>query len=171
MSTTLSTSSEVYAAPNADLQVETNELVDYAGFWIRVAAALIDGIIIWIIFAVLVVVVGLLGVGSLDSLVTAGESAVITMAIVYNLLTIVAQWLYYALQESSGAQATLGKRAVGIVVTDLDGERVSFMRATGRYFGKILSSIILLIGFIMVAFTQKKQGLHDIVANTLVVKR
>jgi uncharacterized RDD family membrane protein YckC len=59
--------------------------------------------------------------------------------------------------------------ALGIVVTDAQGQRVSFARATGRYFGKIISSIILYIGFIMVAFTEKKQGLHDIMADCLVV--
>jgi uncharacterized RDD family membrane protein YckC len=73
--------------------------------------------------------------------------------------------------ESSARQATLGKMALGIVVTDLDGNRIGFGRATGRYFAKILSALILLIGFIMAAFTQKKQGLHDIIAGTLVVKK
>jgi uncharacterized RDD family membrane protein YckC len=80
-------------------------------------------------------------------------------------------WLYFTLQESSQRQATIGKMALGIVVTDLNGERIGFAKATGRYFAKILSAIILLIGFIMVAFTEKKQGLHDILAGTLVVFR
>jgi uncharacterized RDD family membrane protein YckC len=60
---------------------------------------------------------------------------------------------------------------LGIKVTDLNGSRIDFGRATGRYFGKFISSIILFIGFIMVAFTQKKQGLHDILADCLVVNR
>jgi uncharacterized RDD family membrane protein YckC len=71
--------------------------------------------------------------------------------------------------ESSSRQATLGKMALGIVVTDMDGKRISFGRAVGRNLGKIISQIILFIGFLMVAFTQKKQGLHDIIANCLVV--
>jgi len=71
--------------------------------------------------------------------------------------------------ESSSRQATLGKMALGIVVTDMDGKRISFGRAVGRNLGKIISQIILLIGYFMIAFTQKKQGLHDIIANCLVV--
>jgi uncharacterized RDD family membrane protein YckC len=72
--------------------------------------------------------------------------------------------------ESSSMQATLGKMALGLKVTDLNGKQISFGKATGRYFAKIISAIILLIGFIMVAFTEKKQGLHDMIAGTLVVK-
>ena len=80
------------------------------------------------------------------------------------------QWLYFALLESSAKQGTLGKMALGIRVTDLDGNRISFGRATGRYFAKFISAIILYIGFIMAAFTAKKQALHDIIASTLVIK-
>ncbi len=79
-------------------------------------------------------------------------------------------WLYFAVQESSESQATIGKKAMGIVVTDLDGRRLTFMNATGRYFGKIPSAIFL-IGYIMALFTEKKQALHDILAGTLVVER
>jgi uncharacterized RDD family membrane protein YckC len=71
--------------------------------------------------------------------------------------------------ESSSKQATLGKMALGIIVTDLEGQRISFGKATGRHFSKIVSGIILYIGFIMVAFTEKKQGLHDMMAGCLVV--
>lgn len=73
--------------------------------------------------------------------------------------------------ESSAKQATLGKMAVGIVVTDMNGGRISFGNATGRFFGKILSGLIIYVGFIMVAFTDKKQGLHDMMAGTLVVQK
>ena len=77
-------------------------------------------------------------------------------------------WLYFALMESSTRQATLGKMALDMKVTDDEGNRISFGRATGRYFAKILSALILLIGFIMVAFTDRKRGLHDMIAGTLV---
>lgn len=80
-------------------------------------------------------------------------------------------WLYFASLESSARQATLGKSAMGLVVTGTNGNRISFLRATGRYFAKWLSAIILLIGFIMAAFTARKQALHDILASTLVLKR
>lgn len=87
----------------------------------------------------------------------------------YPIVT-VAQWLYHALMESSAKQATLGRMALGIRVTDLNGNRIGFGRATGRYFAKILSALILGIGFLMAAFTAKKQALHDIPAGTLVVR-
>jgi uncharacterized RDD family membrane protein YckC len=90
---------------------------------------------------------------------------------VANLLGIVVAWLYYAIQETSPKQATLGKQALGIVVTDLQGKRIDFVKATIRYFSKIISSIILLIGYIMAAFTEKKQALHDMIAGTLVLKK
>jgi uncharacterized RDD family membrane protein YckC len=87
------------------------------------------------------------------------------------LFSIVISWLYTALYESSAKQGTLGKQALGIVVTDLNGDRISFARATGRYFASYLSSCILLIGYFMAAFTERKQALHDLIASTLVVKK
>jgi len=86
-----------------------------------------------------------------------------------GLVLAVAEWLYFALMESSNRMATLGKMAIGIKVTDLNGNRVSFGRATGRYFARILSGMILMIGYIMAGFTQKKQALHDTMASCLVV--
>lgn len=80
-------------------------------------------------------------------------------------------WLYYALFESSVWQATLGKKALGLEVTDMQGRRIGFGRASGRFFGKILSTIILFIGFFMIGFTERKQGLHDILAGTLVIRK
>ena len=65
----------------------------------------------------------------------------------------------------------MGKKALGIIVTDLNGAKISFSRATGRYFGKILSGLILYIGFLMAAFTQKKQALHDKLAGCLVINK
>ncbi len=78
-------------------------------------------------------------------------------------------WIYNAAMESSLKQATLGKMALGISVTNLSGQRISFWRASGRYFSKIFSSLILMIGFIMPIFTKKKQALHDIIAKCLVI--
>jgi uncharacterized RDD family membrane protein YckC len=120
----------------------------YAGFWARVGAYLIDLLVV-LIPVVLLALIPILGI----------------------ILDIVGIWLYFALQESSERQATIGKRAVGIYVTDLQGRRISFGQATGRYFGKIISGLILYIGYIMVAFTEKKQGLHDMMAGTLVIRR
>lgn len=86
------------------------------------------------------------------------------------LLTIGATWLYEALMESSSYQATLGKMIFGLKVTDLYGNRIDFARATGRHFAKFLSAMILCVGFIMVGFTERKQGLHAMIAGTLVRK-
>lgn len=80
-------------------------------------------------------------------------------------------WLYYALQESSSHQATLGKRIMHIKVVDLKGERIGFWRATARYFGKMVSRFIFMIGFLMIPFTKKKQALHDKMARCLVIYR
>ena len=82
---------------------------------------------------------------------------------------LVIPWLYWALMESFSKQATLGKRALGILVTDIEGRRISFGRATVRYWAKIISSLTLLIGFIIAGFTSRKQALHDIISGCLVV--
>jgi len=84
---------------------------------------------------------------------------------------LVLNWLYFTLFESSKKQATPGKLALGIIVTDMDGNSITFGRANGRYWGKIVSSLILLIGYLMAAFTRKKQALHDIMADCLVINR
>jgi uncharacterized RDD family membrane protein YckC len=136
--------------------------VVYPGFWSRFAAAFLDGIILLIISIVAGFALGLI-------LGAAGMGAQ-QVGSIGNLLGILIGWLYYAYQESSPKQATIGKQAFGMKVTDLNGNPISFARATGRHFAKWLSSIILLIGYIMAAFTEKKQALHDMIAGTLVVK-
>jgi len=80
-------------------------------------------------------------------------------------------WLYYALLESSSRQATIGKMALGIIVIDEEGGQITFGKATVRYFAKILSALLLFVGYLMVAFTQRKQGLHDLIAETLVINK
>jgi uncharacterized RDD family membrane protein YckC len=95
---------------------------------------------------------------------------VLAVAAIIMICFFLGPWLYYALMESSKNQATVGKLALGLKVTDEKGKRISFGRASGRFFAKILSSIILGIGFLMIAFTEKKQGLHDEIAGCLVVK-
>jgi len=88
-----------------------------------------------------------------------------------SLVWAVASWLYFALLESSRFQATPGKRLMGLVVTDLEGRRISFGRATGRHFAKLLSGMLLMIGYAMILFTKKRQGLHDLLAGTQVTFR
>ncbi len=79
-------------------------------------------------------------------------------------------WLWFTLAESSNWQASIGKKMVGLKVTDENGDRISFGKANARYWSKILSALIFFVGFLMVAFTGKKQGLHDKIAGTIVVK-
>ena len=130
--------------------------MEYAGFWRRVAAAVIDSILIGIVGGILIAIAGAISSGAL---------------VVGYILYVVGAYGYYAGMESSAYQATVGKIALGIQVTDLNGNRISFLRALGRNLAEILSALILLIGYIMVAFTEKKQGLHDMIAGTLVVKK
>jgi len=143
--------------------------VEYAGFWRRFTAGLIDGIVVSIIAGIIYVCLGLWTWLSLGDTVEQGEAIAFLAA--FSLLALVGCWLYWALMESSDMQATLGKMALGIVVTDLEGRRISFGKATGRHFGKIISTLILFVGFIMVSCTAKKQALHDMMAECLVVKR
>ena len=145
--------------------------MEYAGFWRRATAMTLDSVLLGIIQTVInIVMIAMIGAAS----VAGGEpddAATVGIVGVIGLLTFVAMWLYFALMESSAKQATLGKMMVGIVVTDTDGNRVSFGKASGRYFGKIVSSIILMIGYLMAAFTERKQALHDIMAGCLVIRK
>lgn len=128
----------------------------YAGFWIRWVANLMDFFVVLLGGAIVGFVVG----------VATGGLAVL----IAPLLGLAAGWLYFALMESSKTQGTLGKMALGLKVIDYEGRRVSFGRASGRYFSKIISSILLYIGFMMAGWTEKKQGLHDMIAGTYVLK-
>jgi uncharacterized RDD family membrane protein YckC len=142
--------------------------MNYADFWVRFVAAFIDGIILNILSGIAGFIVGFI-VGFTGA---KGDTGIVMTAQILAIsVSVIITWLYRALLESSPRQATLGKQAMGIVVTDLNGDRISFGRATARSFSKYLSLIILLIGFIMAAFTEKKQALHDIIAGTLVVKK
>jgi len=130
----------------------------YAGFWRRFVAWFLDGLLLSVVTLPFTLQFG----GD-----AAAEAARASAA---GTISTVVGWLYHALMESSAKQATVGKMALGIIVTDLEGRRIGFGRATGRYFAKILSALILGIGFLMAAFTERKQALHDMVASTLVVK-
>lgn len=151
----------------------------YAGFWWCFLAYILDAIIIgviqWIIVVTLLTLIGFLAASAASNGINVTEAigivgAIIGTAMVTYLALIVLMWLYFALMESSKFQGTVGKIAIGLVVTDLEGNRISFARATGRYFGKILSGMIFMIGYILAGFTQKKQALHDMLAGTLVWK-
>lgn len=134
----------------------------YAGFWWRFLALLIDTVILavaqWVISLAT-------GVG-----VEVSDEKTLVMAWPIILVFVLGPWLYSAFLESSNWQATLGKKVCGLIVVDDGGNRISFGRATGRYFAKVISAIILYIGFFMAGWTQRKRALHDMIAGTLVLK-
>jgi len=136
-----------------------------AGFFKRFVAVMIDSFILGFIAFALMFTIGFFIGGMLSSPETMAKVNSFGM-----LMDVVIVWLYFALQESGEEQATVGKRILGIYVTNKEGERISFAQATIRYFSKYLSSIMM-IGFIMAGFTKNKQGLHDMIADTLVVNR
>lgn len=146
--------------------------MQYAGFWLRFVAAIIDGVIAGTMAAIVRWGVGFVFVQIIlasDGKISVEEAN--PFFVVCSLLaSTLVSWLYFATLESSRRQATLGKLAMGLRVTDGDGARLRFSRATGRYFAKILSALILLIGYLMAAWTPRKQGLHDIMADTLVLR-
>ncbi len=152
----------------------------YAGFWKRAFAFLLDSIILAIPTTIVNIIIMVLlfkpVVGTLTS--ATGPSPDIMMSIMGRYMACLALifvssvligWLYYALMESGKKQATLGKLALGIKVVDEKGQRISFARATGRFFGKWISSFVLSFGFYMAGFTRKRQALHDMLASTFVV--
>ena len=142
-----------------------DNIKSYGGFWKRVIAYLIDGLII------AVPITMIFGTVIPDVMLADNVQAKPLAVSVPQLVMILASWIYFAGLESSEWQATVGKKILGMKVTDTAGERINFVKATVRYVAKILSSFILMIGFIMVAFTAKKQGLHDFIAGTLVENR
>jgi uncharacterized RDD family membrane protein YckC len=139
----------------------------YAGFWLRLVAYLIDLVITSAVTCPVSLILGTVGVLADNG--RSGSATLGARALSYA-ISITVNWLYFSLCESSTWQATVGKKVLGLRVTDEYGNRVGFARATGRYFGKIISSLICLVGFIMVAFTERKQGLHDMLAGTLVLE-
>ncbi len=150
---------------------------EYAGFWLRFVAYLIDGMILG---GAIVVICGLLFLvfysvirempRHLDPSDRWELWPFIIVVYAVECLCLSGCWLYYAMMESGPHQATVGKRAMGLIVTDADGYPINFGRATGRFFAKALSGMTLAIGYIMADFTPKKQALHDMVANTLVLR-
>jgi uncharacterized RDD family membrane protein YckC len=134
--------------------------VAYGGFWIRVVAYIIDAILLSIVGGIIATVTG-------ERIFSGDYTDFHPLA---NLASLVIGWFYFALMESSERGATVGKMAMGLRVVTDQGQRLSFLNATGRYFAKFVSALILCIGFIMVAFTDRKRGLHDMIAGTLVIK-
>jgi len=145
----------------------------HAGFWRRFAAYLIDGLILsaaafvlYMLFLFIVIVpAAASGRRHVD------DAAIGLSMLLLWLAIILAQWLYFALCESSAWQATPGKMALNMSVTDMYGRRIGFGQATGRFFGKILSGLVFDIGFMLAGWTARKQALHDLMAGCCVVRK
>ncbi len=172
--------------------------VTLAGFWRRFAAYLIDGIVVGILTGIAMGVIagflllifpvsfsGLMGAAGggdpSDALSGLADQIGLIFGIRIYLSWMVFQvllvtplwigWLYFALMESSENSATLGKMALNIVVSDRFGRRITFERATGRYFAKIITGFTFGVGYLMAAFSSRKQALHDIIAGCLLLYR
>jgi uncharacterized RDD family membrane protein YckC len=149
----------------------------YGGFWIRLLAHLIDHVILGAIAAPLFFIIALPTIIRVAHEAERNQEpspemimATLSSVFLYAAIAFVGQWLYEALLTSSSWQGTIGKRVLRLKVVDEAGNRIGFGRATGRFFAKILSSMFFCIGFIMVGFTERKRGLHDMLASTVVMK-
>lgn len=143
----------------------------YAGFWLRAVAYFIDVVLLTMI-GVASILLPLLAKGAIPAdnpwfLFSGANRQIVAIQLLIYMLS----WLYFASFESSAWQATPGKRMMRLVVTDLEGRRITFARASGRFFGKFISQFLLFFGFVLAGFTPRKQALHDILAKCLVLRR
>jgi uncharacterized RDD family membrane protein YckC len=126
--------------------------LEYAGFWVRTVAFIIDSVVVYVAQTLLQVALGLQNPTNFEEMrqFSSLDSQVVTGWVLFTVLAILWQWLYYAFMEASSRQGTLGKMAMGLAVTDLEGRRLTFARASGRFLGKgmanVLAGVVLLIG-------------------------
>ena len=146
--------------------------VAYAGFWLRLVAYAIDNLLLGFVLGNLILrpLMGRPGGIPADDpwFLFKNTSPQVTALL---LLFLMGNWTYFSVLESSPWRATIGKKVLGLEVVDLSGKRLSFARASGRFFAKIVSSMTLLIGFVMAGFTARKQALHDMLAGCLVIRK
>ena len=166
-------SANPYSAPEAPELIVRGDASDvvYAGFWSRFAARVIDHFVV----AVPVGFFGAFLLGSVASMYQGGptpdDGAVIGAVVVFYALPLLANFVYFSAMHSSSLQATLGKLALGIKVTDAQGDRLGFGQAAARWFAALLSWLTFCVGFILAGFTERKRALHDMLANTQVVDK
>jgi uncharacterized RDD family membrane protein YckC len=170
-----------YVPPIAPLTGAIVLPAPYAGFWLRVVAYLIDYAVMSVVFGVIFAIAfATAGAGMFHRFAQGGydraanplfPAAMLGIILILLPVTVVITWLYFAWMESSQRQATLGKMALGLFVTDMQGRRISFARATGRFFAKFITGLTFFIGYIMAGFTERKQALHDMIAGCLVLKK
>ena len=138
--------------------------MQYAGFARRLAAFVID----FVVFTFLQIAIGIPSFLLIEWFAGGSES---TIDKALMIICILVMWLYYAFLESSALQATFGKKLLGIQVVDLYGYQIGFWRATVRHFAKLISSLFFFFGFMVIDFTKHKQGMHDMMARTLVIMK
>jgi uncharacterized RDD family membrane protein YckC len=141
----------------------------YAGFWFRALAAVIDEVLSQVLLILLVWILVFNLVLLMFQTSTKAEIVFAGKVLGY-IVGFLIHWLWFTAAESSKWQGSVGKKILGLKVVDDRGKRIGFGRANARYWSKYVSILILFIGFAMVAFTKKKQGLHDKIAGTLVIK-
>jgi uncharacterized RDD family membrane protein YckC len=167
------TGSQGVHPPGQELEVKYSLRENFANFWRRGVALWIDGIILSLLGATLNYIIGSLSVpdtvGALSVVEWLNSLAFSIFGYQVPLLIAPIAWVYYAFFESSEMQATPGKMFFGLMVSDMYGNKCSFMRASNRYFGKILSSVLLGLGYFVVLFTPRRQALHDLLAGCLVM--
>ena len=168
-------------APEMGLSIPTEQQTParlvYANFWHRFVAAFVDGLYVMMIAIITLNVsfimlnlssqfLGGLEIFEVKDIFQMKEDRMPRLL----LFSQVVGWVYFAMQESSVTQATFGEKAMRMNVVGLSSERISFGRATGRYFGKYISVLIFFLGYLMQPFNKKGQALHDLMAGTLVIK-
>jgi uncharacterized RDD family membrane protein YckC len=168
----LADSAQEHGNEKAAGNIPARKSIVYAGFWFRAAAYFLDtstlGFVLGGIVLRPILLKNHVGPSFQDAWkFYTGDSPQATALL---LLIQLASWLYFAAFESSRWQATPGKKVLGLRVTDLEGKRLSFIRASGRYFGKLISWLLLGLGFVLAGFTEKKQALHDMLASCLVLR-
>lgn len=157
---------------------------NYAGFWLRFVAWLIDKIVLgianWLILAPILAAIGITSAGAFpfsdftDPENFDSATFIATLTALFGIAMVVQtaiNILYHTLMESSKFQGSLGKMALGIIVTDTTGNKLDFVKALVRNLCKIITDFTFTIGYIIAGFTEKKQALHDMIASTLVVKK
>ena len=143
---------------------ENSGITQFGGFWIRVGAYLIDLVVLIIPVLLVSFLFGFISIEADET------GQVRNVGIMASIPSLVIFWIYFSVLHSSEWQASVGKKALGLKVSDKYGNRISFGRATVRYFATILSGWIFLIGYMMVGWTKNKQGLHDMIVETYVVR-
>ena len=165
--------------------MQYSETTEYAGFWMRFLALIIDMIVVnFLLYLFILPILGAVGLGFIIPVLegmdagymSSGDAltmlfAAIAVLVPIVILSNVIVILYYTIMEASKYQATFGKMALGLIVTDQDGNKLDFMRSLIRQLAKMISSAICLIGYLMAGFTSKKQALHDIIAGALVIRK